>query len=378
MAIPHVLVLGGGFGGISTALAIRERLDTSQVRITLVDRRDWFMVGFAKLWIIRGSRTAEECSASLENLRLQNIDFVKADIKAIDINARRVDTGVGVLQYDYLVVALGAQLAPDLIPGLGIHGLNLYEHTDLAEIRRQLLGIRSGRVAIAITGMPYKCPPAPYEAALTVDSLLRETGVRKDVSIDVYGPAPITLPAAGPDVSARVLSMMQAEGIEFHGSHKVKSVERGQIVFDDDAVEPFDILLAVPPHRLPPVAASLASGPFIGIDRMGRTDMERVYAVGDITTLPAGEKPVPKAGIFAEGEGRAAASHIISEILTGATPEPFDGRGGCFMESGRQTASIVQVDAFAHSTTISEPTSSNLEAKIQFERDRLEGWLGGS
>lgn len=61
--IPHIVILGGGFGGLSAALEIRTRLSAAQVRVTVVDRKDWFMVGFAKLWIIRGTRTFEESTA---------------------------------------------------------------------------------------------------------------------------------------------------------------------------------------------------------------------------------------------------------------------------------------------------------------------------
>lgn len=371
----RVVVLGGGFGGLSAANAIRDALPPERARIVVVDRREWFMVGFAKLWIIRGMRTFAESTAPLRNLAGRSIDFVKAEVKRIDLEAGRVETTGGRLNYDYLVVALGARLSPGKIPGLAEHGLNLYDHDHLGAIRERLLGMESGRVAVAITGMPYKCPPAPYEAALLVDSLLRERGVRDHIDIDVYGPAPITLPAAGSEISGRVREMLRAEGITFHGSHKVVSVKPGSLVFDQGEAK-FDLLLAVPPHTLPPVASDLAGGDaFIKIDRTGRTRYKNVFAVGDITTLPAGKAPVPKAGVFAEGEGSVVAGCIVADITGGSGPDPFDGKGGCFIESGRDTASIIEVDAFAPSTKLSVPTRSNLEAKLQFERDRLAGWL---
>lgn len=375
MTVPHVVIAGGGFGGLSAANAIRRALPPDRVRITLVDQRDWFMVGFAKLWIIRGTRTFAESAAPLSGLAARGIDFVKAEIERIDPSSRMVETSAGTLKCDYLVVALGAQLSPEKIPGLAEHGLNLYDHTQLVSIRERLLDMESGRIAVAITAMPYKCPPAPYEAALLIDSLLREREKRDRIDIDVYGPAPITLPAAGPEISGRVQNMLRAENIRFHGSCRTISVEPDHLKFEEGTAA-FDILVAVPPHTLPPVASGLAGGdPFIKIDRMGRTVFSNVFAVGDITTLPAGQTPVPKAGVFAEGEGAVVASCIISDITGAADPDPFDGRGGCFIESGRQTASVIEVDAFAPATKLSAPTESNLEAKLQFERDRLVGWL---
>ena len=373
--VPHVVILGGGFGGLSVATAIRAALPSERVRITLVDKREWFMVGFAKLWIIRGARTFEESAAPLKNLASRDITFIKADVERIDHNTGVVETSSGVLDYDYLVVALGARLSPEKIPGMAEYGLNLYDHDHLAAIRERLLNIKSGRVAIAIGGMPYKCPPAPYEAALLVDSLLRERGVREHIDIDVYAPAPITLPVAGPEISGRVQEMLRAEKITFHGSHKTVSVKPGTLVFQDGEAA-FDVLLAVPPHTLPPVASGLAGDdPFIKIDRMGQTSFRNVFAVGDITVLPAGQAPVPKAGVFAEGEGAVVAGRIVADITGSTGPDPYDGQGGCFIESGRQTASIIEVDAFKPATKLSDSTKSNLEAKLQFESDRLAGWL---
>ena len=157
---------------------------------------------------------------------------------------------------------------------------------------------------------------------------------------------------------------------------KTVSVEPGQLVFEDGRAD-FDVLLAVPPHTLPPVVSELAGGdPFIRIDRLCKTRLEKVYAIGDVTMLPTGEAAVPKAGVFAEGEGLVVARCIISDIRGYREPEPFDGKGGCFIESGRQTASVIDVDAFAPSTALSDFTKDNLETKLQFERDRLHGWLG--
>ncbi len=373
---PHVVILGGGFGGLSVATTIRDSLASSQVRITVVDKKDWFMVGFAKLWMIRGSRTFEESVASLGNLTKRNIAFLKADIKKIDINRRAVEISNGTLEYDYLVVALGARLAPESIPGLVENGMNLYDPLQSGSIRERLLNTKSGSVAIAITGMPYKCPPAPFEAALIVSSMLRESGARDNVSVNVYSPAPLTMPAAGPQISARVLDMLQADHISFHGSCKVTGVDPGRLIFEGGDAN-FDLLLAVPPHTLPHVAVPLAGGnPFIRIDHFGRTGVTNVYAVGDITVLPTDTGAVPKAGVFAEGEGATVAVCIMQDINNGDQPEPFDGVGECFMESGRGTASIVRVAAFQSRTTLSDYTIENMDAKIQFERERLIGWLG--
>ncbi|KEQ56573.1 Pyridine nucleotide-disulfide oxidoreductase protein [Marine Group I thaumarchaeote SCGC AAA799-E16] len=379
--IPHVVILGGGFGGLSTANEIRNSLSSSQVKITIIDKKDWFMVGFAKLWIINGTRTFENSIGHLNELEKKEINFLKDEILSIDLQNKNVKTKQQNISYDFLVISLGAVLTPEKIPGLTDNGFNLYDHEQLSEIHNKLEKIDSGKIAISIMGMPYKCPPAPFEASLLIDSMLRKRGVRDDVQIDFYSPAPITLPAAGPEVSKKILQLVNSEKIIFHNSSKIKSVESNKLIFENGESE-FDLLLAVPPHVAPKIIydSGLAKEPgFIPINRDCKTPFENVFAIGDVTSLVVAENmAVPKAGVFAEGEGTVVAKNIVSKLQSKEESELFDGKGGCFIESGRDTASVIEVDMFSQpkpSTSISEQTSENLSSKFEFEKERLSKWL---
>ena len=375
------MILGGGFGGLSAANELRNTLPSSQVKITVIDKKDWFMVGFAKLWIINGTRTFENSTGSLNELRKKEIDFIKDEILSINLKDKNVKTKIHEISFDFLIISMGAVLAPQRILGLEQNGFNLYDHNQLLEIREKLENIESGKIAICIMGMPYKCPPAPFEASLLIDSMLRKRGIRDSVQIDFYSPAPITLPAAGPEVSRQILELVNSEQIIFHNSSKIKSVESKKLIFEDDEAD-FDLLLAIPPHVAPKVIydSGLAKEPgFIPIDRDCKTPFENVFAVGDVTSLIVTENmAVPKAGIFAEGEGITVAQNIISQIESIEESALFDGKGGCFIESGRNTASVIEVDMFSHSrpsTNLTESTSDNLSKKVQFEKERLSKWL---
>ena len=379
--IPHVVILGGGFGGLSSANELRNTLSSSQVKITVIDKKDWFMVGFAKLWIINGTRTFENSTGSLNELSKKEINFVKEEILEIDSQNKNIKTKSQNISFDFLIISTGVVLAPQKIPGLIENGFNLYDHDQLLEIRDKLESIESGKIAISIMGMPYKCPPAPFEASLLIDSMLRKRGVRDSVQIDFYSPAPITLPAAGPEVSKKILELVNSEKITFHNSCKIKSVESKKLIFENSEAD-FDILLAIPPHIAPKIIydSGLAKEPsFIPIDRDCKTSFENIFAIGDVTVLAVGEKmAVPKAGIFAEGEGITVAKNIISKIQLKEETVLFDGKGGCFIESGNDTASILEVDMFSHSkpsTNLSESTSDNLSKKKEFEKERLSKWL---
>ena len=379
--IPHVVILGGGFGGLSAANELRNSLSSSQVKITVIDKKDWFMVGFAKLWIINGTRTFENSIGSLNELSKKEITFIKDEIVKIDLENRNVKTISQNIQYDYLIISMGAVLAPEKIPGLVENGLNLYDHNDLSEIHDKLQNIESGIIAISIMGMPYKCPPAPFEASLLIDSMLRKRGIRDSVEINFYSPAPITLPAAGAEVSKQILELVNSENIIFHNSSKIKSVESKKLIFEN-AQANFDLLLAIPPHIAPKIIydSGLAKEPgFISIDRDCKTSFENVFAIGDVTSLTVAETmAVPKAGIFAEGEGITVAKNIISKIQSKEESVLFNGKGGCFIESGRNTASVIEVDMFSKpkpSTNLTESTPENLSKKVEFEKERLEKWL---
>ncbi len=373
--------MGGGFGGLSAANELRNTLSTSQVKITVIDKKDWFMVGFAKLWIINGTRTFENSIGSLNELSKKEIDFVKDEILSINFKNKNVETKSQTISFDFLIISMGAVLAPQNILGLEENGFNLYDHDQLLQIRDRLEKMKSGKIAISIMGMPYKCPPAPFEASLLIDSMFRKRGIRDSIQIDFYSPAPITLPAAGPEVSKQILEMVNSEKIVFHNSSKIKSVEPKKLIFENSEAD-FDLLLAIPPHVAPKVIydSGLAKEPgFISIDRDCKTPFENVFAVGDVTSLTLTENmAVPKAGIFAEGEGITVAKNIISKIKSKEEFMLFDGKGGCFIESGRDTASIIEVDMFSNpkpSTSLTDATSDNLSKKVEFEKERISKWL---
>ena len=379
--IPHVLILGGGFGGLSSANEIRKSLSSSQVKITVVDKKNWFMVGFAKLWIMNGTRTFENSTGSLTGLSKKEIEFLNEEILEINLENKSVKTTSKNLSYDFLIIAMGAVLAPQKIPGLIENGLDLYDYRESEKIHDKLINLKSGNIAITIMGMPYKCPPAPFEASLLIDSMLRKVGTRDSIQIHLYSPAPITLPAAGIEISKKILDLISSEKIIFHPSCKVKSVEPNKIIFENGPAN-FDLLLAVPPHISPEViyASGLAKQDnFIPINRDCKTSYENVYAIGDVTSLKVTDTlAVPKAGVFAEGEGLTVAKNIISKIQSKEVHTLFDGKGGCFIESGRGTASLIQVDMFSEqepSTKLTESTSENLDEKIQFEKERISKWL---
>jgi sulfide:quinone oxidoreductase len=379
-----VLILGGGFGGLAAAHELTTLLGDDG-DITLVDRNDRFYMGFAKLWDLGGIRPLAHGTRELSRLEARGIRFLQTAISAIDPEQRTVTTDDETLAADALLVALGAVPNPAhrrLLEADGAH--DLYDAADLPAMRGSLESLEQGRVVVSIFGAPFKCPPAPYEAALLVDELLRQRGVRDAVGVTVTTPQPITLPAAGPDASRYVADHLVERDVELLAEHPVKSVDGDthRITFGDASTIDYSVLLGVPANVPPDIVRQSAlageSGWIEPDKRTFRTSFERVYAVGDCTLVPNVKGQLPKAGVFAAAEGRVAASNIAAELV-GGEESSFDGYGYCFLELPGRKVALVEGNFLAepeldvHITEASEEQAARKEA---FERELLDAWLG--
>jgi sulfide:quinone oxidoreductase len=379
----RILVLGGGFGGISSALTLVSELGDAH-EVTLVDDGPSFMMGLAKLWALDGRRSLAAGRRPRADLARHGVKVVEATVAGIDVAERTVQAGGKTLPWDRLIIALGARLAPEATPGFeAAH--DLYDPHAVERLGRDLQSVKAGRVLFAVCGMPFKCPPAPYEAAMIAHSLLLRQGVRDHVTLTLSTPEPKPLPIAPDTCSGDLKEYLAQRDIAYHPSHRPIRIEAEsrEVVYENGARLGFDVLAAVPVHKAPRVveAARLTgeSG-WIPVDAATlRTKHEDVYAVGDVTGLmtPSG-KPLPKAGVFAEAQGRVVARNI-ARGLRGETPDArFDGRGYCFIETGDGRATKIEGDFFASppSLVLEAPSETAYDAKRRFEAERLAAWFG--
>jgi sulfide:quinone oxidoreductase len=377
----RVLVLGGGFGGVAAANRLRGLLPADD-EIVLVDRRTHFMMGFRKTAAVIGREPMEEGMRPLSALRAKGIDVRQADIDAIEPAARAATVGGERIEADALIVALGAQTVPGAVPGLAEHAYNVYETHDVPRAAEAFASLDAGRLAIGIFGVPYKCSPAPYELALLANDRLRERGSRATVT--VFTPQPMSLPVLGKAGCASIEDRLAGQMIEFRPDSKAERVESGRVVLAGGGEIGFDVLFAVPPHRVPQVVvdAGLAEpGGWVKVDpRTLETSFEGVYAIGDVVGIPmANKQPFPKAGVFADSEGRVVGERIAAG-LSGREPDSiFDGEGYCFLEIGGGEAMYVRGNFLAEpepEVVLTPPSRESLEEKTVYERSRLDAWFG--
>ena len=372
-----VLVLGGGVGGLVSAAAARKRLPSDH-RVVLVDRRRHHVFDPSLLWLMTGGRTRDDISRPLERLRRRGIELITGEIERIDPERRMVSVDGTEIEGEHLIVALGAEFAPELVPGLSEAGHTFYGLEGAEELRDALRTFRAGRLAVLTAEPVYKCPAAPYEAAMLLEHHLRRRGVREAVEIDLYAAEPGPMGVAGPEVSAGVRAMVEGKGIGYHPEHQVERVdsEAKRISFANGAEADFDLLAYVPPHRAPRVV--LESGlagetGWIPVDRKTlATRSPNVYAIGDVTTIPLElGKPLPKAGVFAHGEAEVVAENVARAITGRGSATSFDGEGACFVETGGDRAGFGSGDFYAEplpDVKLRSPGRRWHLAKVLFEK----------
>jgi sulfide:quinone oxidoreductase len=215
-----VVILGGGIGGVATANRLRRRLHRRH-RIVLVNRDPEFTFAASYLWVMSGQRRASQITRPLRTLERRGIEVVIGNVTAIDPANRAVSVDGNQIVGDYLVVSLGADYADDAIPGLREAGATFATLSGAEQLSRSVGSLTSGRILV-VTGAPlYRCPAAPYEAALLIDSMLRKSGRRAKVDIAIHAAEPGPMAVAGANVSAAVAAILVERNIDYQPSHQI-------------------------------------------------------------------------------------------------------------------------------------------------------------
>jgi len=335
-----IIVLGGGIGGVVAASRLRKLL-AREHRVLLVERETDHLFQPSLLWLMLGWRRPEQIMRPIARLARRGIEVVHGSIERIDPARRTVVVNGKEQAADYLVVAMGAELAPETIPGLTQAGHNLYSLAGARSLSAARAKFQRGGLVLLVSAMPFKCPAAPYEAAMLLEDDCRRRGVRAAVSVEVYTPEPGPMATAGPEVSKQLRQMVESKGIGYHPENAVTQIDADQrlIHFANGSSAGFDLLVYVPPHRAPQVVKDAGlTGPsgWVGVDRSTlATKYPGVFAVGDVTGIPlAIGKPLPKAGVLAHGQAEVVARNIVSEIRGEPAEATFTGEGACFVEIG--------------------------------------------
>jgi sulfide:quinone oxidoreductase len=378
----RIVVLGGGTGGLVVANRLRKAL-TKDNDVILIDKEKNHLFSPSLLWLMVGWRGEEKIQKPLSLLQKKGIRFINALVQKIDFENRIVFTSQGDVSFDYLVITLGASTFPEKIPSFLESAYNLYDLEGTKKIREKIANFDKGRLVVLITSTPFKCPAAPYEAALILSAYF--TKRRRDVEIEVFTPEPLPMPVAGPEIGNMVVSLLQSREIRFTPQYQVVKIDpaKKEAIFQDEKTLSYDLLIGIPPHGLPSV---LKDSPILGESgwvkvnpRTLETVFENVYALGDVTAipLPVG-RLLPKAGVFAHFQAEVVAHNIAAKINGMSSKKEFNGRGYCFIELGDGRAAYASGNFYAEPrpvVDVKKPSVLWHWGKVLFEKWWLWRWF---
>ena len=385
-----IVVLGGGIGGIVAARELRRHLG-KQHRIIIIEKSAVHSLPSSYLWVMLGWRAPEAIQKPLSLLNKHGIEIQNTTVREIEINKNRVKTDSSTVPYDYLVIALGADIAPHDLQGISGPLHTFYTLDGAKRLHSSLQTFSGGRIAIVVSQFPHKCPPAPYEAALLLESFFS----RKDsppsekpqveCRIELYTPEPFPLAATGSTVGQAVTTLLEQRDIGYHPAHTIRSIdaEKKHLLFENNVREDFNLCIVVPPHAAPEVvrASGLADATgWIPVDaRSMQTRHPNVFALGDVSSilLPHGGA-LPKIGGIAQNEAEVIAHNIACEILQHGMKKEFAGTGFYFLETGLGKAGYLHAKFFetpSPKAEFREPSVTYHWAKVVAEKYWLWRWF---
>jgi len=332
---PNILVLGGGFGGLEAAFYLRMKLE-DRANITLVSERDYFLFKPNTIYIPFGL-DPEKLKVGLERpTRRKKIAFIKDRVREVDPDAKRVSTERRELSYDFLVVATGADMRPEEVPGLKEHAETIWTPREMLKLRLALYDLleeaREGhnRRVLFLVAPNNKCAGPLYELVFMLDTWLRRKKVRANVDLTWSTYEQTYIQAFGPRLHDVATDEFERRVIAAHTGYTAQRVDKGEVHYANGEVLPYDLLVTFSPY------VSQISYPMLPGDDRGfvQTDLatrqvtghSEIYAVGD-----AGDFPVKQA-FLAFLQADAAAEHLSARVL-GTEPEfAFEPTSMCVME----------------------------------------------
>jgi sulfide:quinone oxidoreductase len=349
----RIVVLGGGVGGtiVANLLArkLKSEIDAEQVELTVIDREGTHVYQPGFMYIALGHERARDLQRPERSLLDHRVRLVVGDVERIDEATQKVHIADHEPQdYDYLVLATGSRIMPELIEHFDTEAHHFYSADAAQRLRHALDEFNGGRVVVAIAGMPYKCPPAPLEVSFLIESELRERGLRE--ASEVHFCSPIGRAFTIESVSEMATPELERKGIELHTFFNVETIDPARKVLQSLEGEelPYDLLVLVPPHRgaqfLMDSGLAPAPGGWLPTDRatLSVGGRRNVYALGDATDLP-----LSKAGSTAHFEAPVVAERIAAAVQgrdLDRRHASYTGQVVCFFEVGDGKGTLLRFD----------------------------------
>jgi sulfide:quinone oxidoreductase len=362
----RIVVLGGGVGGTLAANLLSKALG-KEAAVTVVDGTGMHLYQPGFLYVALDQANALWLTRDERTLLRKQVELIVDHATKIDPAAQTVSLARGgTVAYDYLILATGARLDRDSVPGYG-GTQDFYSLEGALRLREELRRFKGGRILVGVAGIPYKCPPAPVEFVLMLEEHLRKRGIRDKSCVTLLSPLNRAFPVES--ASKMVQPIMARRGNQLAPVFNVDSVDAAKGVVSSIEGESFeyDLLVLVPPHRGAKVIEDSGLGDesgWIPTDRatLAHVQHDRIFALGDGTNLP-----ISKSGSTAHFEAPVIASRIASLVRGTAPQESYGGRVMCFLEIGDGKATTLRFD-YTHPPIPPNPSRLWHWAKWAFNR----------
>lgn len=342
-----ILILGAGTAGTIMANKLRKALSTAEWDITLVDREEthYYQPGF--LFIPFGSYTRKDVVKPIDKYLPAGITLIKKEIVKVEAERNEVLLADNTtLAYDILIIASGSQIKPDETPGMKDslwqkQVFDFYTLEGALALHNFFKTWEGGKLVMAITEMPFKCPVAPLEFVCLADAFFTRRGIREKVEITLVTPLPgaFTKP-----IATQMLSqVLKDKNINIVPDFYIEHIDNDacKLVSYDEKEVPFDVLTIVPLNKGADFIGASGLGDdlnFVPVNKqtLQHGEFKNIFVIGDAAAVPAS-----KAGSVVHFEAETVFENILSVIQNKEVEAKFDGHANCYVETGFGKAALI-------------------------------------
>ena len=343
----RVVVLGGGWGGLTTARHLRET--APELEVVVLERNPIFWsCPLSNKWLIDVVDTEFLLHSYAEPARKYGYTFVQTEVIHIERDKKRVLTAKGYVDYDWLVVSAGIKVSYEpwfgndqrAIDHVQAHYSSAYvpsaEHLGL---KRKIKAFKGGTIVMTLPPPPHRCPPSPYERACLMAAHFQKN--RIPAKIVILDPKPRIAPIglgykqAFEELYSKTITYVPNAGVkEIDPFNRVAKTAAGDFKFDD--------AILMGHHQAADLTWKLGA---IGRTADGKPtnwaavhpqlynlkDDPQVYVIGDsVGAVSPQFGHYPKAGHVANRQGRSVAKYIAQQAK-GQAPTPLLIDNLCYM-----------------------------------------------
>jgi sulfide:quinone oxidoreductase len=381
MTAVNLLILGAGAAGSIVANKVsrelRRDIAEEKFKVSILDKNDVNVnpAGFTFIpFHLLAPEDITRPMCKVISPRVKTAFGIDGEVTHVDLENRKVTVKSGKSHdYDYLLIATGARLNPEAVPGLTEDYNTFYSMEGCLELKDVLNTFDKGRIVITTPEMPIACPGAPSKFTVLLDDYLkyvRGGDIRKDIEISFLWP----IGNIGPSVyHAKVEAGFAERGIDFKKEWVTQEIdpEKKEVVSVGGERVSYDLLVSIPPHR--GAKAMLDSGisdekgwlptnkHTLQYYRSPTEKYDEVYAIGD-----GGPITMNKMGINAHFQALKTGQNLINDYYGNGIKSIYKGEQGCPIVESSYTPNT-DGRAYMVTWTYGNPAK-------QFNSTRL-GWL---